>query len=160
VNIPGTGPAGGRNASDGDEIARMPSVEVVRELSTDVYRWLLRPRVRLTVTGVTLLLCGAVFFTSSVWTLPLVIAGLLMVAIAWVGSRLEGHFTVEIGADGTQFHCGARIKPHAAVLPAPAASPQAVPDADVVEGTAHTVEIEVAELEALIAAAGQVSRSP
>ena len=133
----------------------MPSVEVVRELTRDVYCWVLRPRVRLTVTGFVLLLGGAVFSTSSVWTLPLVIAGGLMVAIAWVGPRIEGHFTVEFGAEGTQFHCGARIKPHAAALPPPAAA--AVPEADVVEGSAHTVEIEVAELEALIAAAGQVS---
>jgi hypothetical protein len=134
----------------------MPSIEVVRTLTRDVYRWLLRPRVRLTVTGLVLLLSGAVFFTSSVWTLPLVIGGTLMVAIAWVGSRLEGHFTVEWGADGTQFHAGARIKPHVATLAAAVA-----PAADeVIEGEAHTVEIEVAELEALIAAAGKVSKSP
>jgi hypothetical protein len=143
----------------------MPSVDTLRALTADVYRWLLRPRVRLTVTGLALLLSGAAFFTSSVWTLPLVIAGTVMVAIAWLGSRLEGHFTVEFGSDGTQFHCGARIKPHPALAPPPlrpavtaAPKPVAVPEAEVVEGSAHTVEIEVAELEALIAAAGHVSK--
>ena len=152
----------------------MPSIEAVRSVTQDLYRWLLRPRVRLTVTGVVLLLGGAIFLTSSVWTLPLVIGGVLMVAIAWVGPRLEGHFTVEFGSAGTQFHCGARLKPHAHELPIAADAPSvtapasaavaavaaaAVPDADVVEGSAQTVEIEVAELEALIAAAGQVSKA-
>jgi hypothetical protein len=156
----------------------MPPVATIQTLTRDVYRWLLRPRVRLTVTGLMLLFIGAVFASSSVWTLPFVIAGALMVAIAWLGSRIEGHFTVEFGGDGTQFHCGARVKPHPALVPssatpslqsaarepqpepaAAAVAAAAVPDADVVEGTAHTVEIEVAELEALIAAAGTVSKS-
>jgi hypothetical protein len=149
----------------------MPSVDTLRALTADVYRWLLRPRVRLTVTGLALLISGAAFFTSSVWTLPFVIAGTVMVAIAWLGSRLEGHFTVEFGSEGTQFHCGARIKPHPALAAPPlrpavtaahavVAAPKsvAVPEAEVVEGSAHTVEIEVAELEALIAAAGRVSK--
>ena len=168
----------------------MPSVDAVRTITSDLYRWLLRPRVRLTVTGLALLFIGVVFAPGSVWTLPLVIGGAVMIAIAWIGSRLEGHFTVEFGSDGTQFHCGARVKPHPAlaapaaeIAPTSAAAPAAeiappsaaeartsepavvavaaaaVPHADVVEGSAHTVEIEVAELEALIAAAGELSKS-
>jgi hypothetical protein len=120
--------------------------------------------VRLTVTGVLLLLVGGVFVTSSVWTLPLLIAGVVMVAIAWVGHRLDGRLAVEWGQSGTQLEFRAQIKAAEdsyAGLPAAAPGPRRLTtpmgpepeDADVVEGEAHTVEIEVAELKALIAAA-------
>jgi hypothetical protein len=127
------------------------------------YEWLIRPRVRLTATGVLLLLIGGVFVTSSVWTLPLVIVGALMVLIAWIGSRLDGQFGVEWGEGGTQVQFRAKIKSaaptvpaliHAAPAPVASATPEAEPqDAEVIEGEAHTVEIDVAELKALIAAA-------
>ena len=53
------------------------------------HAWLMRPRVRLTVVGVLLLVIGALVLTSSVWTLPLVIIGAMMVGTAWIGHRLE-----------------------------------------------------------------------
>jgi hypothetical protein len=126
--------------------------------------WLCRPRVRLTLTGAALLLVGGLVVTSSVWTLPLVIGGALMVAIAWVGHRLDGRLAVQWGETGTQLEFRAQIRPAAFALPAFAeASPSAgrlaatpepeLTDADVVDGEAHTVEIEVAALKALIAAA-------
>jgi hypothetical protein len=121
--------------------------------------WLSRPRVRLAVSGVILLLVGGLQLTSSVWTLPLVLAGALMVATAWIGYRLEGSFTVEWGQAGTQLGVRARVKPaHAEppALPAPpsvAATDPTSADNEVIEGEAHTVEIDVAELKALIAAA-------
>src|SRR6185437_8305418 len=70
--------------------------------------WLMRPRVRLTVVGVLLLLVGVVA-TNTVWTLPLVIIGALMVAVAWIGHRLDGRFAVEWGEDGTQLAFRATI---------------------------------------------------
>jgi hypothetical protein len=121
--------------------------------------WLSRPRVRLAVTGVILLLVGGLQLTSSVWTLPLVLAGAVMVAIAWVGHRLEGSFSVEWGQSGTQLGFRARVNPahdDPPALPPPQRVQSASPDVDdveVIEGEAHTVEIDVAELKALIAAA-------
>jgi hypothetical protein len=148
----------------------MPSAahaERAQQLIGQLTAWLIRPRVRLVVTGVVLLLLGALVVTSSMWTLPLLICGATMVGVAWIGSRLEGHFTVEWGAEGTQLHFGARIKPAAQgtagtasrAIGEDAISTIVPPDAEVVEGDAHTVEIEVAELEALIAAAATVTKS-
>jgi hypothetical protein len=130
------------------------------------YAWLMRPRVRLTVTGALLLLIGALVASNSVWTLPLVIVGALMVAVAWIGHRLEGRFAVEWGEAGTQLAFNATIKAPqptseapALRAAAPAPSPQPsrpalqITSDDVIEGEAHTVEINVAELKALIAAA-------
>ena len=133
------------------------------------YEWLSRPRVRLTVTGVILLMIGGLFMTSSVWTLPLVLAGALMVVVAWIGRRLDGRFAVQWGETGTQLEFRARIMapppvPVHPVRPAvpptssssqePLRRPEPEPEhADTIDGEAHTIEIDVAELEALIAAA-------
>jgi hypothetical protein len=133
--------------------------------ASDVYVWLMRPRVRLTVVGVLLLVVGGAA-TNTVWTLPLVIVGALMVAVAWIGHRLDGRFAVEWGEDGTQLAFRATIKaaqpttdPPALTAASQAGSAPArrveltrVPE-DVIEGEAHTVEINVTELKALIAAA-------
>jgi hypothetical protein len=129
-----------------------------------------RPRTRLAVIGVILLLLAVLDVVSSVWTLPLVIGGVLMVVIAWIGSRLDGRFAVEWGESGTRVEFRAQIKapptPPQRVLSglAPAPPPAGVPavriptlaeldDGDVIEGEGHTVEIDVAELKALIVAA-------
>jgi hypothetical protein len=110
--------------------------------------WLSQPRVRLAVTGVILLVIGGLQLTSSVWTLPLVLVGALMVVTAWIGHRLEGRFAVEWGKTGTQLEFRARIKaPQKELLLEP--GPEQV---EVIDGEAHTVEIEVAELKALLAA--------
>jgi hypothetical protein len=134
----------------------------IRALGVELCGWAMRPRVRLTITGVILVLAGGVFATSSMWTLPLLIAGALMVAVAWVGHRLDGRLAVEWGETGTQLEFRAQIKAPEHAYPALAA-PRAVEpepeDADVVEGESHTVEIEVAELKALIAAASSAEAS-
>ena len=134
--------------------------------ASSLHSWLIRPRVRLTVTGALLLLVGGLITTNTVWTLPLVIIGALMVAVAWLGHRLEGRFAVEWGETGTQLAFKATIKAPqpttetpALAAASPAAPPPTAPAAlarasdDVIEGEAHTVEINVAELRALIAAA-------
>ena len=124
-------------------------------------QWVTRPRVRLTLAGGLLLLVGGIFITNSVWTLPVVVAGALMVLVAWIGHRLDGRFAIEWGETGTELAFRATIKaaapardastadqnPHQA-LQAPAGG-----DEDIIDGEAHTVEIDVAELRALIAAA-------
>lgn len=120
--------------------------------------WLRRPRVRLCVVGLLLLSAGTLVVTSSMWTLPLVIGGALMVLVAWVGPRLDGQVALEWGAGGTRLRFRAEIKPSAADTLAPSsaqdtATGSGLDDAEIVEGEAHTVEIDVAELKALIAAA-------
>jgi hypothetical protein len=126
-----------------------------------LYAWLMRPRVRVTVTGTLLLLAG-VIAGNTVWTLPLVIAGALMVAVAWIGRRLEGRFAVEWGEAGTQLAFRATIKTAQPTTDVPALASGSTPahrielargTDEVIEGEAHTVEINVAELKALIAAA-------
>jgi hypothetical protein len=120
----------------------------------------MRPRIRLSMSGALLLLIGVLLMANSVWTLPLVIAGALMVVIAWIGHRLEGRFAVEWGDTGTQLAFRATIKPAGQGRELPTrvapASPQLLAadlPSDVIEGEAHTVEIDVTELKALIAAA-------
>jgi hypothetical protein len=142
------------------------STERVMAALSSFHDWVLRPRVRLTLIGVGLLLIGALMLTNSVWTLPLVIVGALMVAIAWVGHRLEGRFAVQWGESGTELAFRAQIRapgttrrpilldpPSPDRDPPPVDKPAAREGDDVIDGNAHTVEIEVAELEALIAAA-------
>ena len=141
-------------------------------LASSFQAWLMRPRVRLSVIGVMLLLVGGLIMTNSVWTLPLVVAGALMVAVAWIGRRLEGRFAVEWGERGTQLAFNATIKapPAAAAAAAAMADTRTLDSAsdveiqaavdDVIEGQAHTVEINVSELKALIAAAEAAETPP
>jgi hypothetical protein len=128
-------------------------------------------RTRLCVIGIILLLAGVLWITNSVWTLPLIVVGIVMVVIAWVGSRLDGRFAVEWGKGGTQVEFRAQIKPPPPVAhpvrlsPIPSAVPSAqlsqvrtqarseLDSDDVIEGEGHTVEIDVAELKTLIRAA-------
>jgi len=127
-------------------------------------RQLGRPRTRLAVIGVVLLVVAVLGIVSSVWTLPLVIVGAVMVLVAWIGARLDGRFAIEWGETGTQLEFRAQIKAPPRARPAIALSPAGPPavrvptiaqfsDPEVIEGEGHTVEIDVAELKALIASA-------
>jgi hypothetical protein len=140
-----------------------PWPDQVSAVAASFYEWLSRPRVRLTLTGVILLLIGGLIMTNSVWTLPLVIVGLLMVVIGWIGCRLDGRFAIEWGETGTQLEFRAKLRAAHPARPAlirmassshelaRTLEPEAE-DAQIIDGEAHTVEIDVAELEALIAA--------
>jgi hypothetical protein len=149
--------------------------EHVAAAAAVAHAWLLRPRVRLCLIGAALLLVGALIMTNSVWTLPVVVIGALMVAVAWIGHRLEGHFAIEWGEAGTQLAFNATVKapqrttesaalaPAAAVELTKALEPtKPLEPTGVIEGEAHTVEIDVGELKALIAAAeaGDASAAP
>jgi hypothetical protein len=101
----------------------------------------------------------------------LIVVGIVMVVIAWVGSRLDGRFAVEWGEGGTQLEFRAQIKPPPPVAhpvrlsPIPSAVPSAqlsqlrsqarseLDNGHVIEGEGRTVEIDVAELKTLIRAA-------
>jgi hypothetical protein len=166
-------PASSEQAAAGRQRAPSPMWPALRAAGVDLAAWLMRPRVRLTLTGVLLLLVGGLIAPNTVWTLPLVIVGALMVAVAWIGHRLEGRFAVEWGEAGTQLAFNTTIKAPQPAPDAPALSaaaparpdvspprPRPVPLTeptraldDVIEGEAHTVEINVRELKALIAAA-------
>jgi hypothetical protein len=164
-----------------------PSADsVVRERTSDVgtklwhlteriARWtgrqLSRSRVRTFVVGVALILVVALFVGHSFWTAPLVIIGVLMIIVAWVGSRLEGRFAIEWSEFGTGFEMHARFKssnvpaPQLDSAPAPVSGPKLgqghaqaeEDDHDVIDGEAHTMEIPVEELRALVAALEQVT---
>lgn len=111
-----------------------------------------QPKVRLVLIGTCLLVLGAFLLTSSVWTLPLTISGALLLLIASIGSRLDGRFVVDWGRHGTQLEFRAEIK---SSIPRPTQGLRLAPvpeDGEVIEGEAHTVEIDVGELKALIAA--------
>jgi len=92
-----------------------------------------------------------------------VIIGALMVVIAWVGCRLDGRFAIQWGEAGTQLEFRAEIKAAQPVRATPTQTspnsnqlvrpPDAEPEgAGIIDGEAHTIEIDVAELKALIAA--------
>lgn len=136
------------------------------------YRWVMQPRVRLALAGIIVALIGAGPASGSVWTLPLVIVGVIMLIVACIGRRLRGRFVIEWGESGAEIGFSASVtpapeRPAAPAVPVPAtrasqlragspapAPPAPMPvDDDVIEGEAHTVEIDVAELKALIAAA-------
>jgi hypothetical protein len=129
---------------------------------------LMRPKVRLVVIGAILIILGVWAIDHSVWTFPLVIIGIVMILVAWVGSRLEGRFGIEWNEGGAGFEMQARFKSRAELLPGPSAStshtgPRTTvrtthysaggADETVIEGEAHTIEIDVEELKALVEAA-------
>jgi hypothetical protein len=144
----------------------------VWHLTERVARWaghqVMRPRARTLLVGVLLILIAALFVGHSFWTAPLVVIGVVMIIVAWVGSRLEGRFAIEWSELGTGFEMHARFKsanPNVRPLvagAAPAPQPQSVTpgidsdDDDVIEGEAHTMEIPAEELRALVAALEQV----
>ncbi|MBV9819404.1 MAG: hypothetical protein JOZ07_13810 [Solirubrobacterales bacterium] len=131
-----------------------------RELAHWIGHQLRAPRPRLALLGIVFILLGALWVTNSAWTLPLIVVGIVMVVVAWVGSRLEGRFVVQWGDGATQveFHAKVKPSPYAELAagpvqtPAPPTRPE-LEDADVIDGEGHTVEIDVAKLRTLIAAA-------
>jgi hypothetical protein len=173
-------PAVETRQEDKRSTSRASLVALLERLGRWTVALLARPRVRTVLVGVVLIIIGAFFIEHSVWTFPIVIVGILMVVVAWVGNRLEGRFAVEWSEAGTGFEMRARFKSatpllSAPPLPAPAhtvstttvtttrpAAVTEIPDADTVdddtiEGEAHTVEIDAEELRALVQAAEQLA---
>jgi hypothetical protein len=167
---PTSAPAGGPQAETVQSAPHGGGVWQARlsEFAAWLGGYLRSPRTRLGVVGVILLLVGVLWVTNSVWTLPLIVVGIVMVIVAWVGSRLDGRFAIEWGTGGTQVEFRAQIKAPAPVAPKIRLSPPPPPvqpqrlrrtsraeieNSDVIEGEGHTVEIDVAELKTLIRAA-------
>jgi hypothetical protein len=141
-------PAGSEAAGSGASPSLWPPR--LAEAIASASEWVTRPRVRLALTGALLLLISVLLTANSVWTLPLVIVGALMVVVAWIGHRLDGRFAIEWGQNGTQLAFRATVR---AARPADTHTPELdLEAAQIIDGEAHTVEIDVAELKALIEA--------
>lgn len=162
-----TGPGG--PAPSSEPTPDRPSLWPARlsAASSATYDWVMQPRVRLAIAGVIVALIGAGPASGSVWTLPLVIVGVIMILIACIGHRLRGRFVIEWGEAGAEIGFSASVAPapdraRRSIIAPAGRAPASIPveaaaapagDNDVIEGEAHTVEIDVAELKALIAAA-------
>ena len=142
-----------------------------------ILRWtgtkLIQPRPRTVVVGVLLILVGTLAVSNSFWTFPLILVGVLMIVVAWVGGRLEGRFAIEWGEAGAGIELTARLRAPSPVrlqitpgASSPAITASATPSRPVggtaqdpapaavetVEGEAHTMELDARELRALVAA--------
>lgn len=119
-----------------------------------------RRGLRTALLGGLLVVIALILGMNSALTTPFVIAGFLLVAIGSLGPRLSGRMAVEFGASGTVIEMRTEITPpgtvaseHNRTLPLPVAVEDT--EDEVIEGTGETIEIELAELEALLDAAGR-----
>jgi hypothetical protein len=127
-----------------------------------------RRGLRVTLAGIALLLFGLYLGGGSALTVPLIVIGGVLVLAGVLGPRLSGRLIVEWGPAGTtiDFHTDvaapsqaepvtqpavAAIAQGGAAPPQVAAGPAGPPQ--VIEGRGETIEIEVAQLEALMAGA-------
>jgi len=113
-----------------------------------------RRGVRTALVGLVLLLFAVYLGGGSALTVPLLIIGAILAAAGLFGPRLSGRLVVEWGPHGTtiDFHTDVAAPPMAeARRPAAVARPDGPPQ--VIEGRGETIEIEVAQLEALMAGA-------
>ena len=120
-------------------------------------RGLSQPRVRTVVIGAALIIVGALIVGHSFWTFPLIAVGVVLILVAWVGSRLEGRLLIEWGDSGAGVEMSARVKSAAARTDATVALPSSEGSGvsgagEVIDGEAHTMELNPAELRAILAA--------
>lgn len=113
-----------------------------------------RRGLRAALVGVVLLLFALYLGGGSALTVPLLIIGAILIAAGLLGPRLSGRLVVEWGPRGTtiDFHTDVAAAPSAEARPLPALERPAGPP-QVIEGRGETIEIEVAQLEALMAGA-------
>jgi hypothetical protein len=173
---PSASPGGG-NANDsrtpqsGPPVSSTPSSWIKHGLvaAKGLWSWLSQPRVRLMVVGAILLVFAGLVMTGSAWTAPLLIAGLAMIVIAWCGPRLDGRLVLQWGSSGAKLEFRAGITPpdHQTEQPAPTTATSGFINAeseatDVMLGEPNTVEVDIAELRALIllAKAGDLHNLP
>jgi hypothetical protein len=132
----------------------MDKAQVERILSAAWRELRERRGLRATLVGLALLLFALYLGGGSALTVPLFIVGGILIAAGVLGPRLSGRLVVEWGPQGTMidFHTDVAAAPSAepaqpAIADRPAATPQ------VIEARGETIEIEVAQLEALVAGA-------
>ncbi|HET9075250.1 MAG TPA: hypothetical protein VFN48_11790 [Solirubrobacteraceae bacterium] len=106
-------------------------------------RWsgarLVQPRPRTIAVGVVLILVGTLVASNSFWTFPLILVGVLMIVVAWVGGRLQGRFAIEWGEEGAGIELNARLR---APAPVPARlTPGSAPPTPGPPGTTATTAV-------------------
>jgi len=122
-----------------------------------------RRGLRIGLLGLALVLLGVLYLGGdSAWTVPLVVIGAVMILIGLLGPRLSGRFSLEWGAEGTVIEFRTEVTPPTPAprilappfpfAPDPPQVPQKVPSAQVIEGEGETIEFDVAQLRALLAA--------
>lgn len=136
-----------------------------------------RRGLRTVLVGVILTLLALQLGSDSALALPLLIVGIVMLIVGAMGPRLRGHVGLDFGPEGTAFTMHTHVappgrklaaapvadselpaRPRIALVPTAVAAaqpvvPEAEPaDADVVESSGETVEIDVAQLRALLEA--------
>ena len=121
-----------------------------------------RRGVEATIGGVLALAAAVWLGGGSALTVPLVVLGVVLLLVGILGRRLRGRVSLEWGPSGASFDFSAAIAPPGrtrvpdapsragAALPAPPA--EEPEDAEVVESTGETIELEVESLRALLAA--------
>jgi hypothetical protein len=116
-----------------------------------------RRALRVTLAGIALVVFALYLGGGSALTVPLLVIGGVLVLAGLLGPRLSGRLVVEWGPQGTtiDFHTDVASAPPAEVTaaPAPAAIDRPAAAPMVIEARGETIEIEVAQLEALVAGA-------
>lgn len=124
-----------------------------------------RRGLRVAVIGVGLVLLSFWLGTDSVLSLPMLIAGIILLVAGAVGPRLQGRVSVDFGPDGSLFEMKAHLAPpgHTAVPGAVVERPQPqlqavpppepqTPEPAVIESHGETIELDVERLKRLLAA--------
>ena len=152
---------GTQRESTGSPAAKMaPHLERgLRNLARELNE---RRGLRIGLLGALMVFVALILGMNSAWTIPFVAVGCVMIAAGALGPRLNGRVAVEWGASGTVIELRTEITPpgtvaaeHGRTLPLPAVvGAETAAEAEVIEGTGETIEIEVSELEALLDAAG------
>ncbi len=112
-----------------------------------------RRGLRAALLGAFLVVLGAYLGGGSALTVPLFVVGLVLIFLGALGPRLSGRLHVEWGADGAKLDLHTEVAAPGAAARAEL-SAGATKEPKVIESTGETVEIELAELQALVEAAG------
>jgi hypothetical protein len=138
------------------------------ELSAGLLRAATHRGLRSIVAGAVLIAVAFGFAHGTGWFAPLLVAAGILLAIGLLGPRMRGRIALEFGPEGTVFELSTHVAPVGQVgrlSEAPAPAPAAVadadavrlaaerepqraldPEADVIEGEAHTTEFSVTDV--------------
>ena len=139
------------------------SSETMRQLSRGLaHAWRelnARRGLRVGLLGAFLVILGAYLGGGSALTAPLLVAGLVLIFLGALGPRLSGRLHVEWGAHGASIDLRTEVAAPG-VHPRPELPAAAPAEPKVIESSGETVEIELAELQALVDAAGGAAPEP
>jgi hypothetical protein len=136
------------------------------ELTAGLLRAAAHRGLRSIVAGAVLIAVAFGFAHGTGWFAPLLVAAGVLLAIGLLGPRMRGRVALEFGPEGTVFELSTHVAPVGRVVAAPADAPAAAdadavrlaaerepqraldPEADVIEGEAHTTEFRVTDVRA------------